>query len=88
MKYFLSFISRNIFIFKFQGIKIIVPQSILDKYEIEILFSDIVDTWEELMIAFKGVEPVVYIMIEDLVFFLSNCLLVSIYKCLNNIFLG
>lgn len=55
LKYFLSFISRNIFIFKFQGIEVIVPQSILDRHEKEILFSDIVGTWEELMTALKGV---------------------------------
>lgn len=62
--------SHDIFASEFQGIKVIIPQNMLNRYEKKVLLLDIINTWKELVIALKKTLIIVYIIIEDLIFYL------------------
>lgn len=79
LTYFLFFISHNIFISKFQDIKIIVPQIILDRYKKKILILDIISTQKKSIIVFKEILAMVCNVIKDLAFSLIQFV---IYICL------
>lgn len=78
LKYLLSFMSCNISTCKFRGLKIMVPWTVLNRCEKKVLLWNIVDVWEELMVALKELLAVVYIIVEDIIFFWFNQLLASI----------
>ena len=62
--------SYDIFASKFQGIGVIVPQSMFDRHEKEMLLLDIVSVWKKLVTALREILAVVHIVIKDLAFFL------------------
>ncbi len=62
--------SHDIFISKFWDIRVIVPQSELDRSEKDILLLDIVDIQEKLMIALKKILATVCTILKILTFFL------------------
>lgn len=62
--------SHDVFVSEFQGIGIIVPQSLLHKRKKEMLLLNTIGTWKELVIAFKETLAAVYIIVKDLAFFL------------------
>ena len=68
LKYFSSFISRDISASEFQDVGVIVPQSVLERYKKEILLLNIVSAREELVTALRETLAVVYIVVEDLAF--------------------
>lgn len=47
---------------------VIVPQSILNRRKEKILLLDILNAWEELMIALKEISVILYTRVKDLVF--------------------
>lgn len=55
---------------KFQCIKVIILQNILDRYKKKILLLDIINVKQNLIIVFKRIFTIIYIIVEDLVFFL------------------
>ena len=62
--------SRNIFTSEFRGIRIIVPQIVLDRRKIEVLLLDTVTAWEKLVTVLRGTLVEVYTVVKDLAFFL------------------
>lgn len=67
MKHLASFMSHDIPMSKFSGVKIIVPRNELDRYEKKILLLDI-NRQRKLMTAFKKMLAKVDIVVEDLAF--------------------
>lgn len=72
LKYLFFFINCDVSLFKFQDIRIIIPQNILDRDEKKMLLLDTVNTQKKLVISFKELLAVIYILIKDLAFFWSN----------------
>ena len=68
LKHLPSFISRNVSASEFRFVGVIVPQSVLDRYEKEVLLLDIVGAQEELVTVFRETLAVVCTVIEDLAF--------------------
>ena len=68
LKHLPSFISRDFSASEFRGVGVIVPQSLLDRREKEVLLLDTVGAREELVTALKGTLAVVRTVVEDLAF--------------------
>ncbi len=60
--------SCNISAFKFLGVGVINPQSMLDRYEKEIFLLDTTGAWEEPMTTLKGMLAIIHTIVEDLAF--------------------
>ena len=67
---FPSFISCNVSVSGFRCVRVIVPQSMLDRHEKEVLLLDTVGTWKELVSALRKTLAVICTIVENLAFFL------------------
>ena len=70
LKHFSSFMSCDILVSKFLGIRVIDPRSILDRRKKEVFLLGTAGALEELVTALKGTLAIVCIVVEDLAFFL------------------
>ena len=68
LKHLPSFISRDVFASEFRGVGVIVPRTVLDRREKEVLLLDTIGAREELVTAFKETLAVVCTVVEDLAF--------------------
>lgn len=70
LKHFSSFISYDISTSKFLGIKVIDAWNVLDGSKKDVFLLNIAGAWKENIIALTKTLAVVYIIVEDLAFFL------------------